>query len=74
MDVVKKDMAEVEVMEEDTEDRNNWRWKFRSVATPDGKNRKKKKKTAPVFLSFSKTTKSSPLVVCRTPFPNKQIP
>ena len=28
MDVVKEDMAEVEVTEEDTEDRNNWRWKF----------------------------------------------
>ena len=27
MDVVKEDMAEVEVTEEDTEDRNNWRWK-----------------------------------------------
>ena len=25
MDVVKEDMAEVEVTEEDTEDRNNWR-------------------------------------------------
>ena len=29
MDVVKEDMAEVEVMEEDTEDRNNWRRKIR---------------------------------------------
>ena len=29
MDVVKDDMAEVEVTEEDTEDRNNWRWKIR---------------------------------------------
>ena len=29
MDVVKEDMAEVEVTEEDTEDRNNWRWKIR---------------------------------------------
>ena len=29
MDVVKEDMAEVEVTEEDTEDRNNWRWKSR---------------------------------------------
>ena len=28
MDVVKEDMAEVEVTEEDTEDRNNWRWKI----------------------------------------------
>ena len=27
-DVVKEDMAEVEVTEEDTEDRNNWRWKI----------------------------------------------
>ena len=29
MDVVKQNMAEVEVTEEDTEDRNNWRWKIR---------------------------------------------
>ena len=29
MDVVKEDMTEVEVTEEDTEDRNNWRWKIR---------------------------------------------
>ena len=29
MDVVKEDMAEVEVTEEDTEDRNNWRWIIR---------------------------------------------
>ena len=29
MDVVKEDMAEVEVTVEDTEDRNNWRWKIR---------------------------------------------
>ena len=29
MDVMKEDMAEVEVTEEDTEDRNNWRWKIR---------------------------------------------
>ena len=28
MDVVKKNMAEVEVTEEDTGDRNNWRWKI----------------------------------------------
>ena len=28
MDVVKEDMAEVEVTEEDTEDRNNWRRKI----------------------------------------------
>ena len=28
MDVVKEDMAEVEVTEEDTEYRNNWRWKI----------------------------------------------
>ena len=28
MDVVKEDMAEVEVTEEDTEVRNNWRWKI----------------------------------------------
>ena len=30
MDVVKVDMAEVEVTDEDTENRNNWRWKIRS--------------------------------------------
>ena len=29
MDVVKEDMAEVEMTEEDTEDRNNWIWKIR---------------------------------------------
>ena len=29
MDVVKEDMADVEVTQEDTEDRNNWRWKIR---------------------------------------------
>ena len=29
MDVVKEDMAEVEVTEEDTEDRNHWRRKIR---------------------------------------------
>ena len=29
MDVVKEDMAEVEVTEEYTENRNNWRWKIR---------------------------------------------
>ena len=29
MDVVKEDMAEVEVTEEDTEVRTNWRWKIR---------------------------------------------
>ena len=29
MDVVKEDMAKVEVTEEDTEGRNNWRWKIR---------------------------------------------
>ena len=29
MDVVKEDMAEVDLTEEDTEDRNNWRWKIR---------------------------------------------
>ena len=29
MDVVKEDMTEVEVMEKDTEDRNNWRRKIR---------------------------------------------
>ena len=29
MNVVKEDMAEVEVTEEDAEDRRNWRWKIR---------------------------------------------
>ena len=29
MDVVKEDMDESELTEEDTEDRNNWRWKIR---------------------------------------------
>ena len=29
MDVVKENMAEVEVTEEDTKDRNNWRRKIR---------------------------------------------
>ena len=29
MNVVKEDMTEVEVTEEDTEDRGNWRWKIR---------------------------------------------
>ena len=29
MDVVKENMAEVDVTEEDTEDMNNWRWKIR---------------------------------------------
>ena len=29
MEVVKEDMAEVEVTEEDTEERTNWRWKIR---------------------------------------------
>ena len=28
MDLVKEDMADIEVTEEDTEDRNNWRWKI----------------------------------------------
>ena len=29
VDAVREDMAEVEVTKEDTEDRNNWRWKIR---------------------------------------------
>ena len=33
VDVVKEDMAEVEAMEEDTEDRNTWRWKIRGGDT-----------------------------------------
>ena len=43
MDVGKEDMTEVEVTEEDTLDRKNWRRKKFAVATPDGKSRKKKK-------------------------------
>ena len=43
MDVVKEDMAEVEVTEEDTVDRNNWRRKS-AVATPDGKKSKEGKR------------------------------
>ena len=44
MYVVKEDMAEVEVTEEDTEGRNNWRRKS-AVVCPDEKSRTKKKKT-----------------------------
>ena len=29
MDAAREDMGVVEVMEEDAEDRNNWRWKIR---------------------------------------------
>ena len=29
MDVVTEDMAEVKLTEEDTEDRNNWKWEIR---------------------------------------------
>ena len=43
MDVVKDDMAEVDVTEEDTVDRNNWRRKIR-CGDRDGKSRKKRKK------------------------------
>ena len=52
MDVVKEDMAEVEVTEEDTVDRNNWRRKT-AVATPDGKSRKKKKKKLELINSWA---------------------
>ena len=41
MDVVKEDMAEVEVTEEDTVETGE---RKSAVATPDGKSRKKKKK------------------------------
>ena len=34
--MVKEDMVEVEETEEDTEDRNNWRWKIR-CGDADGK-------------------------------------
>ena len=44
MDVVKEDMAEVEVTEEDTVDMMETTGEGKStVATPDGKSRKKKK-------------------------------
>ena len=43
MDVVKEDMAEVEVTEEDTEDRSNWRWKNPLWRPLMGKSRKRKK-------------------------------
>ena len=43
IDVVKEDIAEVEVTEEDTEDRNNWRWKIR-CGDHDEKSQKKKNK------------------------------
>ena len=44
MDVVKEDMAEVEVKEEDADDRSNWILKIRCGAPLMGKSRKKKKK------------------------------
>ena len=48
MDVVKEDMAEVEVTEEDTVDMIETTGEGKSaVATPDGKSRKKKKKKLP---------------------------
>ena len=34
MDVVREDMAEVEVTEEDAEDRTKWRWKIRCGEKP----------------------------------------
>ena len=49
MDVVKEDMAEVEVTEEDTVDRRNWRKKIR-CGDPSWKSRKKKKKSVSVFI------------------------
>ena len=48
MDVVKEDTAEVEVTEEDTVDRNNWRRKS-AVATPDGKNPKERRRSS-IFM------------------------
>ena len=50
MDVVKEDMAAVEVTEEDTEDRNNTGYGKSAVATPDEKSRKKKKKDKKIFV------------------------
>ena len=43
--MVKEDMAEVEVTEEETEDRNNWKLKIRCAwrRTHDGKSREKNK-------------------------------
>ena len=43
MDAMREDTAEVEVTEEDAEDRTQWRWKI-CFATIDGISRKKKKK------------------------------
>ena len=42
MDAVREDMAEIEVTEEDAEDRNKWKWEIRSgpLATPDGRSKK----------------------------------
>ena len=51
MDVMKEDMAEVEVTEEDTEDRNNWRRKS-AVATPDGKTERRGRS---VFIGLQHT-------------------
>ena len=42
-DTVKEDMDEVEVTEEDTEDRNSWRWNIH-CGDPNWRSRKKKKK------------------------------
>ena len=44
MDTVREDMAEVEVMEEDTEDRNNWRWKI--CGDHDGRSRNNRRRSA----------------------------
>ena len=49
MDVVKEDMAEVEVTEEDIECRSNWRWKIRCGDPLMGKSRKRKKKKMKIY-------------------------
>ena len=50
MDVVKEHMAEVEVTEEDAEDRSNWRWKIRWM----GKSRKNKNlMCSPIYATLT---------------------
>ena len=60
MDVVKEDMAEVEVMEEDTEVRNNWRWNI-----PCGKtNRRRRRSFYSEELGVTDTSKHSTVLSC----------
>ena len=51
MDVVKEDMAEVEVTEEDIQLIGETGERKSAVATPDGKSRKKKKKGYLIIIS-----------------------